>query len=447
MRYNYSTALSDGEGRILLLRDGSKWSLPSFDTDRFHPWQEVHKEHEHLQQILGTNVVTLRLVCVDWEESAGRAIHLYARSIRDRDWRPPSRSSWFTAEQACDLPLRDPDPRPVLKSWHAWATSQPPCQPLPWSHSDWYEEALGWADASLRARGCEPVGEYQQITSRPRGTVFRIGTTDGEVFLKGVSSVFRHEPPLAMWLWRKHPERSAEVIDESSERGLYLSACAGRVTLADLADRNVWLSAIRAFSRLQLSTVTQLAEITALGVHASSVPDYGSHLQRLLETDLQLSDSQIDRLKTQIPTIQGVVSELGGDGIPMGLEHGDLSPWQIMVDGTDVRFLDWSDSTIGHPFFSLVGFLGMLESLRESGSLEVISVLDPSLEDDLVAAYLEPWEAYGSMDRLRASLRAATRLHPLHCALKFSRFLSCGLDPEWDFSGGIEMHRGELISG
>jgi hypothetical protein len=420
LRYHYSTALSDGQGRILLLREGSKWSLPSLDSDRFHSWQEVYKEHEQLQEILGTNVVTMRLVCVDWNESVGRAIYLYARSIRDRDWRPPRGSSWFTAEEACELPLRDPDPRPVLKSWHAWVASQTSYQPLPWSQLDWYEEAFGWADAALRARGCEPVGEYQQITSRPRGTVFRIGTTDGEMFLKGVSRVFHHEPALAMWLWRRYPEQSVEVIAESSAGGLYLSASAGRVTLADLADRGVWLSAIKVFSRLQVSTVTQLAEITALGVHTYCVPDYCSHLQSLLKTDLQLSDSQIEQLRTQIPTIQDIVSKLGDDHVPMGLEHGDLSPWQIMVDGTDIRFLDWSDSTIAHPFFSLVGFLGMLGSLRESGSCDVISMLDPALEDDLIAAYLEPWEAYGSIERLRASFRAATKLHPLHCALKFS---------------------------
>jgi hypothetical protein len=115
------------------------------------------------------------------------------------------------------------------------------------------------------------------------------------------------------------------------------------VTLADLADRGVWLSAIKVFSRLQVSTVTQLAEITALGVHTYCVPDYCSHLQSLLKTDLQLSDSQIEQLRTQIPTIQDIVSKLGDDHVPMGLEHGDLSPWQIMVDA------------YGYPLSRLVG--------------------------------------------------------------------------------------------
>jgi aminoglycoside phosphotransferase (APT) family kinase protein len=71
-------------------------------------------------------------------------------------------------------------------------------------------------------------------------------------------------------------------------------------------------------------------------------------------------------------------------GIPPTIQHDDLHPWNVYVQEDRVRVLDWGDSSIAHPFWSLVVPFRFLE--EQNG----LTPDDPWF-DRLSDAYLEPW--------------------------------------------------------
>lgn len=60
-------------------------------------------------------------------------------------------------------------------------------------------------------------------------------------------------------------------------------------------------------------------------------------------------------------------------------------------------------------------------------------------------AYLEAWTDCASRPQLRSYLEIAHELAPLHAALKFARFLDCGVDTQWDMDGAMPMYLKKLI--
>ncbi len=72
------------------------------------------------------------------------------------------------------------------------------------------------------------------------------------------------------------------------------------------------------------------------------------------------------------------------------LDHNDLHPWNMLTAGDGVRFYDWGDAVVAHPFACLLVPLGMLQEedgprgralLRARDAyLEVFSDLAPHAE-------------------------------------------------------------------
>ena len=60
-------------------------------------------------------------------------------------------------------------------------------------------------------------------------------------------------------------------------------------------------------------------------------------------------------------------ARLEGAAVGASLDHNDLHYWNVFVDGS-VRFYDWGDSVVAHPFASMLLGLGMLRRQLEVGA-------------------------------------------------------------------------------
>ncbi len=74
-----------------------------------------------------------------------------------------------------------------------------------------------------------------------------------------------------------------------------------------------------------------------------------------------LSPEQREALAALTPRLHELCAELDGYGLPPAIEHGDFWAGQIIAGPQGFTFLDWSDSSISHPFFSLLLFLIEIE--------------------------------------------------------------------------------------
>src|SRR5262249_41520366 len=76
--------------------------------------------------------------------------------------------------------------------------------------------------------------------------------------------------------------------------------------------------------------------------------------------------------------------ELAAHNVPETIQHDDLHMANVYRDGERLRLLDWGDSSISHPFASLVVTFRFLEEVNK---------LPPGDQwfSRLRDAYLEPW--------------------------------------------------------
>lgn len=105
------------------------------------------------------------------------------------------------------------------------------------------------------------------------------------------------------------------------------------------------------------------------------------------------------------------------------LDHNDLHPWNVLgwpeAPG-GVRFYDWGDSVVAHPFASTLVPLGMASSWR------------PGAVEELRDAYLRPFSDLAPHSQLVDTLELACRVAKVARALTWERALLSGEDSSTD---------------
>jgi aminoglycoside phosphotransferase (APT) family kinase protein len=127
-----------------------------------------------------------------------------------------------------------------------------------------------------------------------------------------------------------------------------------------------------------------LKDQLAHGVPDLRVATLPGRYEELLQRELPLERDQIDRLREFAPRFAELCVELGANDVPDTIQHDDLHMSNLYTDGEHLRVLDWGDSSISHPFASLVVMFRFLEERTK-----------PPPSDPWFArlrdAYLEPW--------------------------------------------------------
>jgi aminoglycoside phosphotransferase (APT) family kinase protein len=109
------------------------------------------------------------------------------------------------------------------------------------------------------------------------------------------------------------------------------------------------------------------------------------------------------RLQAFRPRFAELCDELRTYGIPETIQHDDLHLANLYVKGESLRVLDWGDSSISHPFASLVVTFRFLEEWNE------LRPGDPWFAR-LRDAYLEPWGG-GPIAAFDVALRVGAFAH------------------------------------
>ena len=191
-------------------------------------------------------------------------------------------------------------------------------------------------------------------------------------------------------------------------------------------------SAVRAYAQLQLDLSHSVDELLEAGV-----PDMRPHvmparLGQAIEVvrayvDASPDDADrvvLERLNDSEDQFRQWCAELAGSPVAGSLQHGDLHPHNVFATSiaTAPVFFDWGDSTVAHPFTTMLVTLRVVTSVTsgpDSGS-EVARVRD---------AYLEPFTSLAPRAELIAQLELACHVGKVARCLTWAGALS-GLPPE-----------------
>jgi hypothetical protein len=229
-----------------------------------------------------------------------------------------------------------------------------------------------------------PAGPIETAHERPWATVLRVPLADGVAWFKACAPVQAFEPRLTAGLFARWPDRVAEVLAHDEEQAWLLLADAGTPVGTFGNPPEAWVAALPFYAELQRGEAAHAQDQLAHGVPDLRVATLPGRYEELLQRELPLERDEIDRLREFAPRFAELCVELGANDVPETIQHDDLHMANLYADGERLRVLDWGDSSISHPFASLVVTFRFLE---ERTKLPPSDPWFARLRD----AYLEPW--------------------------------------------------------
>jgi hypothetical protein len=253
-------------------------------------------------------------------------------------------------------------------------------------------------------RHVEAVGAVETAHEEPWSTVLRVPLADGVAWFKACAPVQAFEPRLTAALFGRWPDRVAEVLAYDEARAWLLLADAGTPLGVSGNPPEAWLAALPLYAELQRGEAAHADDHLAHGVPDLRVATLPQRYEDLLLHDLPLEGGELRRLREFEPRFAELCAQLAAYDLPQTVQHDDLHMANVYVKGGQLRLLDWGDSSISHPFASLVVTFRFLEEVNE------LPVADPWFTR-LRDAYLEPWDGHGLAAAFDLAVRVGSFAH------------------------------------
>ncbi|MBP8001692.1 MAG: phosphotransferase [Chloroflexi bacterium] len=293
---------------------------------------------------------------------------------------------------------------------------------LPWEQPGWLEEATAWMQAQLGAQGWQVVTPVELLHQRPWSTFARVGTDKGLVYFKAPAPPF-FEAPLTQFLAQKRPDCTVSVLAIERDRGWILSPDAGmtvRSASPTVEQVDDWLKLLPAYAEFQMQMAEYVPDVLAMGMpdrRLAELPGLydelmGAHENLRVGLEPGLTAEEYERLLALRPRLTLWCEQLASYGLPETLTHEELHDANVLVNEGRYIYTDWSDSCVGHPFFT------MLVTIRAAAHRLKLEESGPEMER-LRDAYLEPWTIFAPQEQLAEAFRLAYKLGMLNRALSW----------------------------
>lgn len=307
--------------------------------------------------------------------------------------------------------LREP-----LAGWLERQRTGPSPGQAPWSQPGWFARASAWMVEEMARVGAPAKDPPRLHHMWLQSAILRADSAHDAHFLKCSAPVFRAEAVLTAALAAVTSDLVTPVVSVEPAEGWLLmrdhgSQLVGQMPVAD------WVRGLEAYGDLQRawsergSTLIEIGvPIRSLGALADAVPGMADHPL----TSPHLTDADRAAWHAATPSLIAACRRLDALGPPATLVHGDLHPWNIVVQDGRYRVIDWPGAALGHPFVDLalylfqmddhdtrrhlrdaylIGWSGVIDgaALAEAGELALtVGCLDQALLARNFRAALEP---------------------------------------------------------
>ncbi len=310
-------------------------------------------------------------------------------------------------------------------------------RPHDWTDAAWLGEITAWAHDRLGRHGRSISGPVEQPHVRPWSTVLRIPTDRGPVWCKAAGPGTAHEVGLLAAFAAWDVRHVLLPIDSDPERGWLLFEDGGatlRQTRPDgEGDRDLaaWEGILATYAGLQRAVEGRAGELLRAGVPDGRPAAIPATFRRLVdddawwdlvgEEDRAAAEAGRRRLRDLGEWVSATAGELDGSGITATIQHDDLHGGNVFVGPPGIRFFDWGDSIVAHPFASMVTTLNSIAYRLGSDpdGPELMRLRD---------AYLEAWTDVLPRPALIDVLERALDLGRIGKSAAWSRALG-GIDP------------------
>ena len=300
-----------------------------------------------------------------------------------------------------------------------------------WSSAAWRDQAVAWLDEQLAATGIERTGEPTFPHVRPWATALRAPTSAGVVWMKAAGPGTAFEVGVYELLARVVPEHMLTPIALDVERA-WIVLPDGGVPLGERLSGDELVDAMADvlvhYAQLQRDVAPHVEELLERGVADMRPAALPARFEQALAVVTEYVEGrdvaeERERLR-RIAAMRSAVPEWcerleAAPGEPT-LDHHDLHPWNVLTPpgGGEVRFYDWGDALIAHPFTSMLAALDFMQR----------NVLDTGPDNPRILrlrdAYLGEFADLAPHAELVETMQLACRLGTIARTLVWHRALS-----------------------
>ena len=289
------------------------------------------------------------------------------------------------------------------------------------------QSAIAWAEKYLRQAGYLQSGHFNRVRAMPWSSVYGVGTSLGQVFLKCMAAPFAIEAKCIKFLNLEFKKRVPQIIAYEESLNCFLMLDAGqplRHILKQGYQETLACSALSSYANLQKENIVQVKRLLELGLADWRLEYFPQlYLEFLKQEEFLIAEglqhSELKKLQGLYSQVQEICECLSHYKIPDTIEHGDFQDNNILIDEhNNLIVSDWGDVVITHPFFSILTFL---RSAMQHHFIDEKCSFYEHLED----AYLDQWKEFEDKARLREVLGLVKQLYPIKFCLSFYRVSCC----------------------
>ena len=391
----------DGK-QILLEKQNENWSLPRIEI----PTQEriAANINRVIRRDLRILVISLYpVVPADSDALTGNLYHAVAVLPRNSD--PLPGNKWKSISSLSERSFSRPLDFSAIRAFGTGLERKEIARGTePFLRPDWFTDATRWIADTLRPHALRLTGSFEQFNADSIFSLIRFETNCGAVWFKAVGAHNSREFPITLALAKLCPAQLPTILASKSEWRAWLAADASGVCLRTTCAPHLWEDAAANLAQLQILSVSTSGVMRSAGAR-----DLASASLRLQAESFfsYVASSQALRPEASVPTlvseeiediksaVQNSLLHLEAIDLPDTIGHMDLNPGNIFSTDRGCVFLDWAESYVGNPFFSLEYLLQHFRQAASPGVLE---------EDRFRKAYFAPWQAVVSSQSMERAM-------------------------------------------
>jgi hypothetical protein len=264
-------------------------------------------------------------------------------------------------------------------------------------------------------------------------------TEAGAFYFKAAAGWSLHEPRLMQWLADGYPDSFPQVVAVDADRGWLLQreADGGALPLNEVREEEEWYRAVRRLAEIQVDCSRRTRELRALGcphrgleILARRIPRLCADTGAMMPGEPEgLGRREIAQMANLAPTLLALCEELASRELPDSVEHGDLNPGNVLSTLSGPVYLDWSDASLSHPFFSMAPLMAEAAAVLPAASHE--------LRRRMRNSYLAPWRAVAGPDSLTRAFEIAQVLAPVHLAATVHAEMLPVAGQRWELAAAV----------
>lgn len=298
-----------------------------------------------------------------------------------------------------------------------------------WASEQWRAEAVAWIESVTAARGITILSQPKQIRIRPWSTQLTVDTNAGVLWFKENCPSQAFEARVAQAIADLAPEHVVSPLAVQENRGWMLTPDGGPTLRESQSgdDLDVWVQVVSEWADLQLRLCDHTDRLLGAGVTMMPPDHAASYLLRRAQERAELpgdhpghlTPEKAGKLRELAPAVTRWAQRLDATGLPLALDHNDLhsgNAFRPRPGERRLRFFDFGDAVLAHPFCSL---LVPLRALTEGFAT---GLSDPRIQR-VIDAYLRVWRGLADEATLRGAIEPAIRLACLNRSESWRRVL------------------------